>query len=53
MHKFKDNWGLLERNDVISSCILERGFTLREYHLMQPVGITSGQNFFNITLSMF
>ena len=51
--KFKDNWGLLEPSGVTLSFILERGFTLREYHLMQPIGKTSGPNFFSITLSIF
>ena len=51
--KFKDNWGLLEPSGVTLSCILEWGFILREYHLMQPIGKTSGPNFFSITLSIF
>ena len=51
--KFKDNWGLLEPSGVTLSCILERGFILREYYLMQPIGKTSGANFFSITLSIF
>ena len=33
--------------------ILEREFTLREYHLMQPIGRTSGPKFFSITLNIF
>ena len=43
--------GQLEPSGVISLCILERGFTFREYQLMQPIGRTFSINSWNIFLN--